>query len=207
MIPVEIELKWALEPAAHAALRERITMLLGPATLLDQQNRFFDTADARLRLARRSVRVRRENQRVVLTCKAKGSVDADGTHRHDEWERELDSQVWETLGCVPLPIPEPWAGIIAGQPLVCLGGFANQRLEWHDGPHLLCLDRSDFGVRIDHELEIETPQPEAALARWRGLLAGWGVAWKPQPVTKLQRWLTCAGQEPRAPGGAGAPRS
>jgi uncharacterized protein YjbK len=206
MIPVEIELKWALEPAGHAALRERIAALLGPATILEQENRFFDTADHRLRQARRSVRVRRENQRIVLTCKAKGTVDADGTHRHDEWERELDGQNWTDLGATPLPIPEPWAGIIAGHPLACLGGFANHRLEWHDGPHLLCLDRSDFGSRIDHELEIETPQPAAALVRWRGLLGDWGIVWRPQPVTKLQRWLACAGQEPREPGGAGAPR-
>ena len=185
MIPIEIELKWALTAAAHAELARRIAGLLGPAQVLEQDNRFFDSADGRLRAARRSIRVRRENGRIILTCKAKGTVDALGTHRHDEWERELPAAAWEAI---PADMPEAWREALAGAPLVALGGFANRRLEWRDGAHLLCLDRSDLGARIDHELEIETPEPQAAHARWSGLLAGWGIAWTPQPVTKLQRW-------------------
>lgn len=188
MIPVEIELKWALLPAAHAALAGRIATLLGAPARLEQQNRFFDSPDGRLRAARRSVRLRRENARVVLTCKAKGSVDAAGTHRHDEWERELPAGAWDE----PIDIaalPDAWRAALAGAPLSELGGFANLRLEWHDGPHLLCLDRTDLDGRIDHELEIETPQPESAHLRWAELLTGWGIAWTPQPLTKLQRWF------------------
>ena len=187
MIPIEIELKWALSPAAHATLATRIAELIGPAQVLEQDNRFFDSADGRLRLARRSVRMRRENGRIILTCKAKGTVDAVGTHRHDEWEQELPAAAW---GAPPAcALPEAWTSALAGAPLVALGGFANRRLEWHDGPHLLCLDCTDFGSRLDHELEIETPQPEAACARWSALLTGWAVTWIPQPVTKLQRWF------------------
>lgn len=191
-IPVEIELKWALASDGHALLRERIAGLLGPPHRLEQENRFFDSADGRLRAARRSVRLRRENGRVVLTCKARGSVDADGTHRHDEWERELSAGAW---GAPPDPriLPAAWAAALAGAPLAALGGFANLRLEWRDGPHLLCLDATDLGPRLDHELEIETPEPAAALARWSRLLAGWGVAWTPQPATKLARWLALHG--------------
>ncbi len=185
MIPIEIELKWALEQPAYAELAGRITALLGPALVLEQDNRFFDSADGRLRAARRSVRLRRENGRIILTCKAKGSVDAVGTHRHDEWERELPAEAWNTL---PAGLPGAWLAALDGAPLIPLGGFANRRLEWHDSPHLLCLDRSDFGACIDHELEIETPEPEVAHRRWSALLALWSIAWAPQPVTKLQRW-------------------
>lgn len=189
MIPVEIELKWALSAEAHAGLAQRLDGLLGKPQVLAQDNRFFDSADGRLRAARRSVRLRRENQRIILTCKAKGSVDALGTHRHDEWERELPAAAWELL---PSGLPEAWQASLAGAPLVALGGFTNQRLEWHDGPHLLCLDRSDFGPRLDHELEIETPEPQAAHRRWSALLASWDLAWTPQPLTKLQRWFELA---------------
>jgi len=186
VIPVEIELKWALSHEGHGELARRLADQLGPAHLLQQDNRFFDSADGRLRLARRSVRLRRENGRVILTCKAKGSVDAVGTHRHDEWERELPADAWDVP---PGDLPGPWATVLAGAPLTALGGFANRRLEWHDGPHLLCLDESDFAVRIDRELEIETPEPQAAHAHWSGQLAQWGIAWTPQPLTKLQRWF------------------
>ena len=186
MIPIEIELKWQLAPESHAELQRRIGTLLGEPRLLDQANRFFDSADGRLRAARRSVRLRRENGRVILTCKARGSVDDLGTHRHDEWERELPAAAWESF---PTELPEAWRAALDGAALVEVGGFANLRLEWHDGPHLLCLDRSDFGGFIDHELEIETPQPQAAHARWSVLLSDWGVAWMPQPLTKLHRYM------------------
>lgn len=186
MIPVEIELKWRLEPDGHAELQRRISGLLGQPRVLEQANRFFDSSDGRLRAARRSVRLRRENGRVILTCKARGSVDSLGTHRHDEWERELPAAAWEVA---PTGLPEAWAAVLAGAPLHDFGGFANRRLEWRDGPHLLCLDRSDFDGRVDHELEIETPRPQAAHERWSALLAGWGIAWNPQPLTKLQRYL------------------
>ncbi len=186
MIPVEIELKWRLDPDGHAALQRRIAGLLGEPRVLAQSNRFFDSADGRLRAARRSVRLRRENDRVILTCKARGSVDGVGTHRHDEWERELPAAAWTA---VPSDLPEAWSAVLAGAPLRELGGFDNRRLEWHDSGHLLCLDRTDFGGQVDHELEIETPQPQAAHARWSALLAGWGIAWAPQPLTKLHRYL------------------
>jgi uncharacterized protein YjbK len=186
MIPVEIELKWALSADGHARLAGRLEELLGAGLVLEQVNRFYDSADGRLRAARRSVRLRRENARVVLTCKGRGTVDALGTHRHDEWEREVPASAWEQT---PADLPAAWQAALAGAPLIALGGFANRRQEWHDGPHLLCLDRSDFGASIDHELEIETPQPQAAHARWAGLLATWGISWTPQPITKLQRWI------------------
>lgn len=198
MIPIEIELKWSLDAAAYTALAERIAGLLGPPTLLRQRNRFFDSADGRLRAARRSVRVRRENDRVVLTCKAKGSVAADGTHRHDEWERELPAGRADAAPDAGM-LPAEWQDALAGAPLIPLGGFDNLRLEWHDGPHLLCLDRTDLGGRIDHELEIETPQPAEGATRWSGLLAGWGIAWAPQPLTKLQRWADLRSR-PSGPG-------
>lgn len=195
MIPIEIELKWSLDAGAHAALAGRIASLLGPPQRLEQRNRFFDSADGRLRAARRSLRLRRENGRVVLTCKAKGSVDADGTHRHDEWERELPPAAWDAP-IDPAALPEAWRAALAGAPPLPLGGFANLRLEWHDGPHLLCLDRTDLDGRVDHELEIETPQPGAAAERWSRLLRGWGIAWAPQPLTKLQRWFELRSRSP-----------
>jgi uncharacterized protein YjbK len=193
---VELELKWALDADGHAALARRLPELLGQGHELRQDNRFCDCADGRLRAKRMSIRLRRENDRLVLTCKSRGAVSGDGLHSHDEFECELPAAWWAQADVpqdLDLPLPDAWREVLAGAPLISLGGFANLRLEFHDGPHLLCLDRTDFGGRVDHELEIETPDPSSALPRWRTQLASWGVAWAPQPLTKLHRFLQRAG--------------
>ncbi|MEK7413146.1 MAG: CYTH domain-containing protein [Planctomycetota bacterium] len=188
----EIEFKWALDADAHARLAERLRTLLGEPHVLHQDNRFFDSADGRLRAAGRSVRVRRENSRVVLTCKAKAVQSIPGLHQHEEWEQDLPPTIWESVDHpdqFTVPLPPAWFAALAGASLTSLGGFANLRLEYHDQVHLLCLDHTDFGVRQDYELEIETAEHEAAAIRWKKLLATWGIAWKPQLRTKLQRYL------------------
>lgn len=184
----ETELKWALEAADHARLCEHLAALLGPPALLEQDNRFFDSADGRLRRAGLSVRLRRENGRVVLTCKGRGrmSDDGSGTHRREEWERELPPAAWDAI---PADLPAAWAAALGGGALVCLGGFRNLRRAWRDGVHELCLDDTDFGDAHEYELEIETAEPEAAHRRWAAQLAAWGIGWRPQPHTKLRRWL------------------
>lgn len=200
---VEIELKWALDAAGHAALARRLPELLGPGRILEQVNRFCDSSDGRLQAAGLSVRLRRENKRLVLTCKSRrGAPGPDGLHRHGEIECELDPAWWAGVdqpSGLDLPLPPAWLTALAGAPLVTLGGFANQRLEFHDGPHLLCLDRTSFAWRTDCELEIETPEPEAAATRWSGRLADWAVAWSPQPLTKLHRFLSGVVLRPGGP--------
>jgi uncharacterized protein YjbK len=175
---IEVELKWALDADAHA----RLAGLLAPVQVLEQDNRFYDSADRRLLRAGLNVRVRRENGRIVLTCKRRLPADASGAVRHEEHEQAIADDR-------ELPLPPAWREALAGAPLACLGGFANRRLEHHDGRHLLCLDRTDFGCRVDHELEIETDEPQAAHVRWAERLRGWGIAWTPQPRTKFARFL------------------
>lgn len=193
---LEVELKWALEPSAHDALAPRLAEALGPAHELAQENRFFDSAARALRAQLMSVRLRREDGRLVLTCKRR-LPKRHGAHAHDEWEREVDLALWEAPASElagRLPLPPHIVGTLAGAPLVALGGFANRRREHRDGDDLLCLDRTDFGVRIDHELEIETPDPAAASRIWSERLDAWRIPWRPQPQTKFSRYLTLSGQ-------------
>lgn len=200
---IETELKWELSADGHAALTELLPGLLGPGEELRQENRFFDSVDGRLQAAGLSLRVRRENDRLVLTCKSRRGVPSpDGLHQHGEIECALDPGLWTRLDQperLDLPLPPAWRTALAGAALAELGGFANRRLDFHDGPHLLCLDRTAFAWRTDCELEIETAQPAVALARWSGLLAGWGIAWSPQPLTKLHRFLRGPGPPPPLP--------
>lgn len=195
----EVELKWALSAAGHDLLAVRLAELLGPPHLLDQENRFFDSADLRLRRAACNVRLRTENGRLLMTCKRRAAAIA-GAHHHDEWEAWLDGDAGRRLDAAGagladlLPLPEAIRAVLAGAPLLAQGGFANHRQEFHDGAELLCLDRTTLPAgRVDHELEIETPDPAAATARWAARLDGWGIAHQHQPLTKFARFLACRG--------------
>lgn len=199
----EIELKWALTAQAHDQLLPRLVSELGPAHVLVQENRFFDTLDRRLRGARMNLRLRRENSRIVLTCKHKAGPAAatlkGGLSEHREWECDLPEALASGMAApdaawsAALPLPEPVRAALGGQPLVALGGFANRRHEFHAErgglSELLCLDRTDYVVRIDHELEIETADPAATGAFWRERLAAWDIRWDAQTLTKFARFL------------------
>jgi hypothetical protein len=150
-----------------------------------------------------NLRLRREGGRVLMTGKRR-MTSADGATRHEEWEDWLDLARLPGLavigrplppGLAPLlPLPAPHREALAGADLVDTGGFANRRVEYHaPAGDLLCLDRTDFGVRIDHELEIETEDPARASTEWSARLATWGVRWTPQPLTKFARMLGLAG--------------
>lgn len=199
---LEIELKWGLDAAGHATLAGALERLLGPPRRLSQDNRFFDTADRRLRRALLNLRLRRENDALLMTCKGRGGIGAAGEHRHIEWEEWLDPTRWNDITRGPLdpaglPLPEPVRQALGDGMLQPLGGFANLRLEFrHPGnpAALLCLDRTDFpGQRIDYELEIETAAPQRHAAEWRAHLEAWGVAITPQMMTKFARFLALGG--------------
>ena len=192
---LEVELKWQLTAKGHASLARRLAETLGPAQVLEQDNRFFDSVDLRLRQAWCNVRLRAENGRTLLTCKRRAAGIAQA-HVHDEWEVWLDDgqrRLLELPGAdlaSLLPLPDPVRLALAGARLVPLGGFSNRRLEQHDGADLLCLDCTRFpGGRVDYELEIETATPADTAARWSSRLAQWGVAHQPQPLTKFARYL------------------
>jgi uncharacterized protein YjbK len=121
-----------------------------------------------------------------------------------------------------LPLPPHVLAALGDAELAPLGGFFNLRLEFRSrgvlgaepleeeaprdhastmarsGPRrghaeLLCLDRTDFGARVDHELEIETDEPKESSERWAANLRDWRVAWKPQARTKFARYLELRG--------------
>lgn len=204
MHQVETELKWALDVAGHAALEGQLTAHHGPPRVLAQVNRFFDTPDLRLRQSLMNLRLRSENGRVLMTCKRRRGNGESGLHTHDEWEEWLPANILDlpTADLVKtLPLPSEACSVIGDSSIVNQGHFSNRRLEWHVGGDLLCLDATDFGVRLDHELEIETSDPAGAHARWSSALATWQISWRPEPTTKFKRFLTLMAAERVQPGG------
>ena len=198
---LEIELKWALDAAGHTALAPALERVLGAPLHLHQDNRFFDTKDRRLRKKKLNLRLRRENDRLLMTCKGRGEIGPAGEHRHTEWEEWINPALWQnveagTLSAAHLPLPDPITHALNDGCLLALGGFANHRLEFHQRETpaaLLCLDRTEYvGARIDYELEIETADPAANALRWADYLKQWKIAFSPQPLTKFARFLTLA---------------
>lgn len=196
---LERELKWHLEPAGHQALGRELARSLGHPRTLEQHNRFFDSADGRLRAARASLRLRLENQRLLLTCK-RFVAAGGGLHQHREDEAWLPTSLWplsvvdgtDLAHC--LPLPNDIHRTLRGARLELIGGFGNRRLEWHRAAELIALDRTDFGARVDHELEVETPDAEASRNWWQEQLAAWGIQAEPQLETKLHRFIALAGR-------------
>ena len=184
----EIELKWALDKAAWRRLGRELRTLLGTPRVLAQHNRFYDSADLRLRRAGLNLRLRDESGRVLLTCKRRVARDG-GLHHHEEWESWLDRAPVGIPDPATLPLPAHVVDALADAPLIAIGGFANQRDEFDHGDELLCLDRTDFNLRIDHELEIETADPTTTAATWSRRLEQWNIAYAPQPLTKFARLL------------------
>ena len=116
-------------------------------------------------------------------------------HGRAPTSRERRERVVELLSRVgipdpaTLPLPAHVVDALADAPLIAIGGFANQRDEFDHGDELLCLDRTDFSLRIDHELEIETADPTTTAATWSRHLEQWNIAYAPQPLTKFARLL------------------
>ncbi|MBA2479112.1 MAG: CYTH domain-containing protein [Planctomycetes bacterium] len=195
----EVELKWGLDAAAYALLAQRLESLLGPARVLAQDNRFFDTADHRLRTKRMNLRLRRENERLLLTCKRRERSEGEA-HRHAEWEEWLDPTLWERIGSGDvrslIPLPDEVVAVIGEAPLIDNGGFANLRREHRHQDELLCLDRTDFGVRVDHELEIETSDPDASACTWGVRLKEWRIGFQRRSETKFARFVALESQRP-----------
>jgi uncharacterized protein YjbK len=179
-------------------LAEALPAQLGRARTIAQRNRFYDTADRRLRQQAMNLRLRDEGHRVLLTVKRRLPGDGPGLGRHEEWEEDLPPGTLEAIAAhgpvdlSRLPLPEVVRQALNAAPLLALGGFDNQRLEFDRGAELACLDATRFTARTDHELEIETPDVAASTAWWSALLAELAVPWQAQPASKFARYLAQA---------------
>jgi uncharacterized protein YjbK len=185
----EIELKWALTPDAHVALGARLRGAFGEPRVVAQDNRFYDTADRRLRAAACNLRLRCENGRWLVTCKRRLAPVDHGLHQHDEWEDWLPADVSDPLAAaLAMPLPDAVRAALAGQRPQALGGFTNDRLIWLADGEEICLDRTDFRQRVDYELEVETPDATASARRWQERLDAWRIPREPQERSKFARF-------------------
>lgn len=192
---LEQEIKLKLDNSSYQMLLQHLSRACGGANQLIQENRFYDTADRRLRKQLMSIRIRRQNQALFLTCKQQ-QARQNLVHNQEEIEYRINYSFWdftapqETAINHFIPLPKLAHHATAGADLKFIGSFHNERWMLKDGPHHLCLDKTTFtnGV-VDYELEIESTEIQAAEQKWLPLLASWDYQQVPQEKSKLNRCM------------------
>lgn len=198
---MEIEAKYRVAAAdleRVAALARLGVYTLRPAPAPEiQRNRYFDTADGRLRRARHGLRVRQLPDRSIVTLKGPASVDAAGVHSRDEFEfpgADPHPTAWP-----PGPARERLAAIVGDGSLHELLTIDTERQVIHverDGQEVaeLALDCGTIraGGReapiCELEIELRPAGVPADLAAIAAALAG-QIALIPEPRSKLERGL------------------
>lgn len=198
---MEIEAKFRVvvaELPRLAKLRQLGAYTLSPSPAPEQQeNIYYDTADARLTTARYGLRVRRIGGRTLVTLKGPAEVSGDGVHRRAEFEfpgTEPHPAAWPPGVARDLAL-----ALTGGAPLLPLAAVFTERHILHialNGVPVaeLCLDhgllRGAGHEQPFAEIEIELLSAGTS-ADLTALAAALGehVALTPEPKTKLQRAL------------------
>ena len=209
----EIEIKRLLDADGYAQLRARLDALATPH-IHEQVNHYLDLTDAALNEAGAMLRLRVVGERMVLTLKARASVEG-GILRTQELEHELttpaDRLFWRTW---PIAWREAavwisdWlqtTGLHAlthrDGTLQEVGSTENLRLAYKlvDGipgwPHPLTLelDMTRFpGGVVRWELECEDPESEALVPFLAAWLTSFGVNTVAATETKYAQFLRLA---------------
>lgn len=199
----EIEFKLALpDDEAATRLEQRFQELAIPAqATLEQANHFFDTKTGELGRDLCVLRLRVENEeRYVLTAKGSAAISpCEGATVQLESEAAISAEASASIlvgtACPLVTLREALGAdelltrltdLCGDEPLIERGEFSNLRKTfgpWQlaSGPALLLeLDRTDFGVRTDYELEVEVGRDHAQVARTalEQLLADTRLEWR-----------------------------
>jgi len=191
----ETELKYRLEGAE--AYRRLCDRLGPPVEEWDQINHYYQSADGQIPGRRGVIRIRAEKGRVLFTVKLEGILE-NGLARAVEMEIP-----WKGEGAELPPRPEAlWEAAHPGMeslaaehrsrvPLVRVGEMINRRKVYPlSGGLTLEVDESRYpDGETDHEVELETEDPDRDRIRLTGLLDAAGVSYSPQTETKYQRFL------------------
>ncbi len=195
---VEQEIKLIAEEADYQQLRMQISRSCNHASYYEQENHFFDSSEGLLSQVLMSIRLRKQNHSLLLTCKHR-LPQRDLIHSQDEYEYPVNHALWHAACVVGVPLnrimhlPQLALQRLAGADLQPSACFTNKRWEFRDGPHHLCLDHSTFNNTIDeYELEIESPEIDQAAEKWLPLLEQWGLKLHGQSRSKLERCLAYA---------------
>lgn len=177
---IEIEFKTLLSPEDYHRLKESF---FNDAILHDQKNRYFDTINKDLYDRRMTARIRTVNQRSLFTLK---QIDPDNQvieHEIEDQKLQIDDpRIMNLLETLNIPIT-----------IIEISRSHTQRLIIVDDAGEWCLDRTDFGHRVDYELEYELINDkldsQSGLDRFTNFLEAFDIHYQPGQ-SKFQRSLS-----------------
>ncbi|MBI5510329.1 MAG: CYTH domain-containing protein [Deltaproteobacteria bacterium] len=199
----EVEIKLELHGATEA--KALVALLGAPQATLAQVNVYFDAPDGSFRARGWGVRVRKENDAVVLTLKANQKSIGEFLDRN-EWNGDVDKAAWADISTghravgalvdalakergIPIPAELSLASLQA------LGSIETVRqvftLPGDGAPVHLELDRTTYQDRsVIHEVEVESPASDIdrTRARLAALFAAAGIEWRVSKTTKQARF-------------------
>ncbi len=205
-MPIEVEARFRADgsaPLDELAGRHQLgSAMLGPARTVDEVDRYLDTADLRLAVARWACRLREREQRVRLSLKGPAEPQAEGWHhRRPELEgpasHRIEPDSWPASEALDL-LNELRAGQRLHERLRLLQRRTERSVEL-DGVAIatLSLDRvrmsgggTDLGELLVVELELaaESTAEASRLEHLASILAGVaGLA--EEPRSKLEHAL------------------
>ncbi|XP_002980711.2 triphosphate tunel metalloenzyme 3 [Selaginella moellendorffii] len=189
---MEVEVKLTLpDDRSHARLAE----ILLPYFKIkhEQENLFFDGANAELSARRAVLRLRFYNgdARCVVSLKARAILE-NGVSRVEESEEDLDAATGRECVGDPSKLPAVTSAIVQRvvrefgvTEFVCLGGFKNTRqvFEWEG--EKLELDETRYAFGTAYEVECETPDPERVRAMLEEFLGVHGIPFSHSVASKF----------------------
>lgn len=192
----ELELKYALDENEYRRLEKRLRELAGEPKILEQVNTYLDGEKRELRTRGVALRLRRENRKFLLCAKSRLAVE-NGYFAALDSETEIDARLAEKFlrdgisrsEAAPLPPANGAFTLAKDCPRVLpLGRILNTRKVFYVNGLTMELDKTDFGRRIDHELEIETDTPDAVRAVVRRIFGELAIPVRYQDKTKNRRF-------------------
>ena len=195
---METELKYSCPDGAILAqllcTESMIPMMTEPVRRIRMETIYYDTPDRALRARRWTLRLRKENDRVVATCKTAGTQQGALTS-HGEWEAEATTIEEAIPALRSVGAPEDLLALAEqGVEPICGAAFLRRsvNLALEDGTiaELSC-DQGELRGSQQHcalcevELELKQGELEPMLKLGAAMSARWGL--EPESRSKLVR--------------------
>lgn len=198
---MEKELKIHLKDAGN--LKYLLEALPPPVRIVNQVNHYFDTPALDLRRNKAMVRLRESSEGNFFTLKRDAKILAGYLTAEDhETRTEFRARDIGPGGVIPVSVLPPGIQQIVAQEfglsdLKHLGRIRNERrvIPMKEG-FTIELDETHFpNGQIDHEIEVETADPDAALPVIERILDACGIPFDFEFKTKYSRFLEAVGIE------------
>lgn len=194
---IEIEYKNLLTSDEFTLLMNHFNLSSGD--FISQENHYFDTIDFSLKAHQSALRIRKKQDKYILTLKQPHRQGLLETHQHLTNEQAYFLLNSETMQMIDGEVKEA-IRLIGVNPdkLLYLGFLKTDRIEIKDCENILVLDHSFYLNRDDYEIEYEVQDPVKGKERFLEILKQHNIPVR-ATKNKIQRFfdIKVTKEEPR----------